>query len=102
MAELGASDPAFRLRAGNPQDRLYDECHREFAHAGAKSDQEPRPFSERRGGSQTDLPGLAKYHAGLVNAALALGVKSGFGAIHKAPVAHSPAPTPLDQLPAMQ
>src|ERR1700754_2951019 len=50
------------VSAGDSSRDLHHERARERARTAPQDHQNPRPFSERRGGDETDLAGLAEYH----------------------------------------
>jgi len=75
-APMGTGDPLLRLSARGASNRIYDERHREHAHAVAQDRQEPRPLPERRSRQQTAVSGLAQHRKGLEDAAYHLAASS--------------------------
>ena len=61
-ARLDARDSVLRVSAGGPARDLHDQRARERPRAAAQDHQDARPFSERRGGDETDLAGAAQHH----------------------------------------
>ncbi len=59
---LDARDSVLRVSAGRPARDLHDQRARERPRAAAQDHQDPRPFSDRRGGDQIDLAGAAQHH----------------------------------------
>jgi len=60
-AQLGATHTAVLVPHGHPQGDLHNQRHRVGQHVVAKSDQEPRIVSQRRGDAQAALLGATEY-----------------------------------------
>jgi transposase-like protein len=61
--------PVLRLSARSASDYIYDQRHREHAHAAAQDRQQPRPLPQRRSRQQAAVSGLAQHRKGLEDAA---------------------------------
>lgn len=52
---MAGGDPVLRLRSGDPQDHLYDQCHRKPEPRDPEIDQDAGIVPDRRGSDQADL-----------------------------------------------
>ena len=58
--KLAGDCTVLSVSAGDPQDRLYHQRHREFEHESAQGDQNQRRVSQRGRGPESDVPGPEK------------------------------------------
>jgi hypothetical protein len=72
-AALERGRSVLRLSRRHPPDRLHHECHRGLERQAAPCRPDPRPLSERRGGDEAPVPGLASHRARLEHGAQRVG-----------------------------
>jgi hypothetical protein len=72
-AGLDRSHPVLRLPRRRQTDFIHDECYRGAQLQAAPSGPGQGPFSQRRGGDETSLPGLEPVREGVDHAAARVG-----------------------------